>query len=142
MEKQNVGLTTNPIRRIRDRIINQKPLQKLTPQEWEDIQNRHTFAVKFLDEENPILSLLKNELNNAEEVVMENRLREVHEIHTITESFKKVFVTPKQIQDDELTGQIKFIRSFIREINAWIERYDEIKKMIDNGEIEVDENKE
>jgi len=54
MEKQNVGLTTNPIRRIRDRIINQKPLQKLTQEEWDDVQNRHTLAVKFLAEDNAI----------------------------------------------------------------------------------------
>ena len=48
MEKQNVGLTTNPIRRIRDRIINQKPLQKLTPQEWEDIQNKTMVVTCFV----------------------------------------------------------------------------------------------
>jgi len=139
MKNQGAGLTTNPIRRIRDRVLNQKPLQKLTQEEWDDVQNRHTLAVKFLAEDNAIYALLKNELNNAEEMIMENRLREVHEIHTITDTFKKVFVTPKQIQDDELTGQVKFIRSFIREIKSWIDRYDEIKQMIDNGEIVIDE---
>ena len=77
MKNQGAGLTTNPIRRIRDRVFNQKPLQKLTQEEWDDVQNRHTLAVKFLAEDNAIYALLKNELNNAEEMIMENRLREV-----------------------------------------------------------------
>lgn len=139
MEKQSVGLTRNPIRRIRDRVINQKPVHELTSQEWEDIQERHTLAIKFLDEENKIYALLKSELNNAEDIVMENRLREVHEVHTVTDTFKKVFITPKQVQDDELVGQIKFIRSFIREIKSWIDQYEEIKAMINNGEITINE---
>jgi len=42
MKNQGAGLTTNPIRRIRDRVLNQKPLQKLTQEEWDDVQNRHT----------------------------------------------------------------------------------------------------
>jgi len=131
------------IKRVRDKIQNYKPQGKVSADDWADIENRFKRAKRFFSDENPIYIILQESLKTAEDMILENRIREVREISTIAKGFRKIFITPKKIQDDELVGQIKFIRGLLLEIQSWIDRHNEIeqKEAEDKVIIERDEKK-
>jgi len=128
--------------RIRDAKRNFKPLQKISYDEWESIRTRSLSATKFFDDSNIVYRSMKDGLDEAMDIITENRLREVREEHTVSDTFKKVFITPKKIQDDELVGQIKFIKDLFRELQSWIDFKKEIEEQEADGSIVIERNKE
>lgn len=129
-------------KRTRDRIINLRPQEKISFEEWEAITDKWAKATSFMKEENPLYQMMKVDLAEAENMIMENRLREVHEEHTITETFKKIFVTPKKIQDDEVIGQIKYLRDFLNELKSWIEFKEEAERKEGLGITVIERNRD
>lgn len=131
----------NPIKRIRDGKRYFKPQQKITFEEWEEITDRAAQAEVFF-KLNRVTNTLKDSLSDAESMILENRVREVHEEHTIAEGLKKIFITPKKIQDDELVGQIKFIRSYFAELKTWIDFKADLEKKEADGVISIERSKD
>lgn len=130
------------LNRVRDKIHNFKPIGQISNEEWQDIETKYGIAKAFLDEKNPIFILLKEALKSAEDMILENRVREVRDIHKISKDFKKIFITPKKIQDDELVGQIKVIRTLLAEIQSWMDRHNEAEQMEADGKIQIQRSKE
>ena len=130
------------LKRVRDKIQAFKPIERVRIEDWEDIKDRASVAEKLLKEDNPALIVLQETLKNAEDSILENRIRKVQEVYTITDSFKKIFTTSKKLQDDELVGQIKFIRSFLAELESWVIRKKELEKLEAEGKVEIERNDE
>jgi hypothetical protein len=126
------------LKRVRDKVQNFKPQESVSYEEWEDIKSRNAVAKKFISEFNPIYILIQESLKNSEDMILENRIREVREIHKITDTFKKIFITSKKIQDDEIIGQIKFIRSLLAEVQFWIDRMESLEKREADGKAIID----
>ena len=127
-------------KRIRDKIRNFKPREQVSIEDWEDIKTRHSLAKKLLKEDNPLYILLTESLSKAETLILENRLKEVRESHKITDSLTKVFVTPKKVQDDEIVGQIKFLRTLLLELESWVERRDDVEQREAEGRVVIERN--
>ena len=128
------------MKRIRDKVRNFKPREQVSIEDWEDIKTRHNLAKKLLKEDNPLYILLTESLNKAETMILENRLKEVRESHTITDSLTKVFITPKKVQDDEIVGQIKFLRTLLLELESWVERRDDVEQREAEGRVVIERN--
>lgn len=135
-------MATKPIRRIRDQKRYLRPQQIISFEEWENISSRASYAKQFLKEDNPIYATMKQSLVDAENMILENRVREVKEVHVISETLQKIFTTPKEIQDDEIVGQLKFIRTFLSELQTWIDFKVEIEKKEAEGVVSIQRSKE
>lgn len=121
-------------KRTRDFIRNVKPVGHVSYEEWQDIVERYSEAKKFLSSKGKIISLMRDDLKNAENIVLENRVHEVQEERSF-ETFKKVFITPKEEQLNELVGQIKLLRGYIKELESWIERKETLERQEADGKI-------
>lgn len=133
-------MAINPVQRIRDAKRYFKPQQKITFEEWEQISRRAAEGQAFFKSE--MYQVLLGTLNDSQDIILENRLREVQEEHIVTESFKKVFITPKKIQDDEIIGQFKFIRSFLAEVKTWVDFKKELEEKEAQGTISIERSKD
>lgn len=122
-------------KRTRDFIRNVKPVGQITYEEWQDIVDRYTEAKKFMSDKGKIVALMKEDLKNAEDVVLENRFHEVREERTIIDTLKKIFIVPKEEQLNELVGQVKLLRGYLKEIQSWIDRKEKLEKDEADGRI-------
>jgi hypothetical protein len=132
----------NPIKRVRDFQRYRKPQQEVTYEQWEDVMAKYNSAVAFFKDSNMAKVVMEEDLKYAEDAILENRIREVREEHTITEMFKKTFITPKKVQDDELIGQIKFIRKYVATLQEWITIKEDFEQREANGQIVIQRNKD
>jgi hypothetical protein len=124
----------NPIKRIRDAVRYQKPLQKINYEEWKQIEDRAAQAELFLNEENELYKTMVADLEEAQRVILENRIHEVKEVRFFGE-IQKIFTTDKQEQINELVGQYKYIKSFLAEMKTWIDFKRELEKKEGDGQI-------
>lgn len=125
------------IQRIRDAKRFSKPQETVSAQKWEDIETKAILAKKFMSDDNILFLLMQDSLKQAEDMILENRVREVREEHMITDFLKKTFVTPKKIQDDEIVGRIKFIREFLGTLEGWIQEREDREKEESVGVIAI-----
>lgn len=124
------------IKRIRDLTKRVRPVQNISQPVWEDIEKRALIAEQI--KSSPAYDLLLENLNKAKDIVLENRVHEVQEHRTISKGLKKVFITPREEQLNELSGQIKFINLFMREIDQWINRKRDFEKMESEGSVTIE----
>lgn len=130
------------INRIRDKVRQFKPQEVVSAKDWESIEDNHAFAATFLKKENPGYRILLGDLKEAEEIILNNRVHEVHELRVISEFLHKTFKTGKKQQVDELVGQIKYIRGYLGELQLWIDRKVELEKLEGEGKIVIERSKE
>lgn len=130
------------IKRVRDKIRTFKPQQVISNEDWEDVQNRAKYAKLFLRKDNPMYVIITHDLKDAENMLLENRIHEVREIHHVTDTLQKLFITPRKEQMDEVVGQIKYLRGFIAELQSWIHREEELEKMDAAGVVSIIRSKE
>lgn len=106
----------------------------VSKQEYELIENQATAARELLEDERFafLRDYLKSALDYVEKTILENTVMEVRETHTITDKIIKTFIQPKKVQVDELSGQYKFIKKFL----ADMEYYADLKKQLD-AEVEA-----
>lgn len=128
-------------KRTRDFVRNMRPVGKITAVEWNDIVDRYNFAKKFLDVKNHAYNLMTADLENARDIILENRVHSVQDRKMITDSIMKVFITPKKEQLNELVGQYKYIKGFLKELQSWIERKETLEKEEAQGKITIDRPK-
>lgn len=143
-----------PIQRIRDAVRYVKPQQKIGFQEWQQIEERARQAEIFMNDSNEIYKLMLADLENSKDIILENRIREVHEESVITTKVEtteqggvsvipemlKRFITPRKVQVDELVGQYKYLKSFLAEMKTWIDFRDELVKREADGQITIERN--
>lgn len=124
------------IKRVRDKLRNYKPQEVIPYEDWKDIEARYTFAVTFLNEENPAYLILKTDLEEAKEIVLHNRIHEVKEVRIIGE-IQKIFTTDKESQMNELVGQIKYIEGYLAELQDWMNRKTMLEHLEADGKVVI-----
>lgn len=127
------------IRRVRDKMSRLRPQQVVPYEDWLDIEDKFATASGFLKEGYLPYEMLKNELKEAEEIVLTNRVHEVKEVRILGE-IQKIFTTEKKVQVDELVGQIKFIRGYLGELQSWIDRKVELERLEGLGQVTIRRN--
>ena len=130
------------IKRIRDVVRGTKPLERISQEDWDDIQSRANKAREFMSSENPIFLLLEEALSSASTIIIEDRIHDVSEERTITKNFKKIFFTPKEDQVKELVGQVKFIKDIKAELNIWIVREQDILEKMALNLIQIEDGRD
>lgn len=128
------------IQRIRDAQKFFRPQGQISFEEWQDITDKYAYAKKFMSDTNPIYTEMKAQLQEAESDIMENRLREVHnfDFDTNLGAIRRMFITPKKLQDDETVGQIKFLRAFFAKLESWMAIKEDYEKKEANGLLTID----
>lgn len=129
------------IKRVRDKLRNYRPQEVVPYEDWQDIENRFTFASTFLKEDNPAYQILAHDLNEAREILIHNRIHEVKEIRFIGE-IQKIFTTDKKQQEDELVGQVKYIEGYLAELQSWVARKVDLERLEANGKVVIRRNPE
>lgn len=102
----------------------------VSKEEYDGIANKASASKYFLENDRFkfILDYLGNATADIEQKIISNQILEVHEEHTITDKIKRLFITPKQGQVDELRGVYKWIKKFL----ADLEYYSQLKKEMDD----------
>lgn len=88
-----------------------------------------------------IRDYFKAQSDYVEKSILENTIHEVREIVTISDKLTKLFVTPKQIQVDELSGQYKLIKKFFEDLEQFVQIKKDLEEAIEKGTVKVDEQK-
>jgi hypothetical protein len=133
-----VVYTLSMLQRIRDAKKYLKRQGHISFEEWQEIENRYAHAKDFFSETNPSFRIMRDDLKNAEDIIIENRLREVHDITQVTDTLRKVFITDRKLQLDELTGQVKYLRGFFREMQSWIDMKMDAERDEADGKLTID----
>ncbi len=128
-------------KRTRDKLFT-KVQERISYEDWVEITDKWATAVGFFKGENRLHVMLRDALKTAEDIIMENRVHEVHEIHTVTDIFQKVFITPQKVQVDELVGQIKLIRGIFEELNSWVTIKEEAESREAAGKTIIERNRD
>jgi antitoxin component YwqK of YwqJK toxin-antitoxin module len=117
---------------------------KITAEEWQIIQDNSKTAKLLLEAKrfSFFRDYLEQAANEVEQIILNNRVREVHEELTITDKLKRVFVTPKKIQKDELVGQYKFINQFMDFIQDVATKKELAEKMQDENKLIIESSDE
>jgi len=121
-----------------------RTVKTVSKEQWEEAERKAKLADKILHSKEfaDIPAYLKVAEEQAKEMILTNRIKEVREEVTIAETLKKVFITPKKVQEDEIIGTIKFIRQFVTELQSWIEQKNELLNAEDKGRIQIERSKE
>lgn len=125
-------------KRTRDVKRRAKVYGKISYEEWQEVENRYAYAKGFMSKTNPLYLLLKEDLQNAKDIILENRIKEVREENQITEAFKKVFIFSKKVQTDELIGQYKYVKDLLDELQSWIDIKEEFEKQEADGKLIIE----
>lgn len=120
-------------------------------EQWQQIEDRARFAKVFLNPENPMYQILKEDLENAKNTIIEGRVRKVEEVRfqpaqmvgksLVPEQVKRIFTTPRKIQIDELAGQYKYIRDFLAQVQSWVDIKERYEKDEANGQLSIQRNR-
>lgn len=130
------------IKRIRDRIRKTSPNSIISYEEWENIVNKHNTAKYILRETNPFRILLEESLSNAEELILSNRIKEVHDHNVVSDKLKKVFITTKREQENETIGQIKLLRDILNTLQSWVDAKKDIENAVNKGVVKIESGEE
>lgn len=92
--------------------------------------------------ENERFQFIRDYFNSAtnyiEQSVLNNTIRDVSESVTISERIKKTFSISKKIQVDELSGQYKFIKKFLRDLQYYVDTYKQLEKAIEEKKVLIE----
>lgn len=106
---------------------------KITAEEYQKISDESKYAEMILKNKNFkfVRDYLESALVYVEQSILNNTIKEVHEHQTITDKLKRVFITQKKEQIDELTGQYKFIKKFLSDLEYFVSRKQEVDSEIE-----------
>lgn len=121
--------------------------QKITAEDLTKIEDQASAAKYFLNNKRFefIREYMLNALKDAEAKILNNTIREVREELTTSEKLKRVFITPKQLQVDELAGAYKYIQQFFADMQQIADTPRQIEEELSRGKksrVYVETNKE
>lgn len=95
----------------------------ISAQDWQKIENNAKWADQILTSSKFgfLMDYLQSSQEEIKNMILTNRIKEVHEEYTISESLKKIFVIPKKVQVDELVGKYAFINQFIEYLHFLVQ---------------------
>lgn len=118
-----------------------KQKRTITRDEFDSIVARSEHARYLLTSENVAFNreYFDAALQEIQMLFVENRVRDVQEVTTVSEQLKKIFFTPKKVQLDELSGQYKFIVDYKNWLSMQVQRGEELQREVENGKLIVKE---
>jgi hypothetical protein len=115
----------------------------ITAAEWETICEESRAARELLSE--PRFSFLRNYLSRAQASITDHFVR--NRIKTVVERFKvgnitKSLTTTKAEQENELSGEYKFIDQMLSDLEATARQEEEYRQAAEAGKITIEGNSE
>lgn len=119
--------------------LRKRIFHKQTVTNFDELEEQASAAKYFLKNKRFkfIRDYLQEAMDEARNQILENRIRDVREEVTISDKLKRVFITPRKVQVDELVGAYKFIKKFFDDLEYMISLPEEVKKKAERGEIEI-----
>jgi hypothetical protein len=116
--------------------------RKIPNTEWNRIKQEADIANQFFKAKtfDFFRNYIEQGISEAEYMVLNNTIKDVTEERTINETIKKKFFTPKQVQVDEVRGRYRMLTELRSFLLGKISMRDEYLKMIDSGQIIIDED--
>lgn len=104
-------------------------------EEYNQVEETSSAAREFLEGERFkfIRDYLDNDIKEAENLVLNNTIREYKEIVPLTAKITRIFKVPKQVQVDELKGQYKWLKKFIADLEYMASLKDQYDEGIESG---------
>lgn len=121
-------------KRTRDKILRARSKEVVPFVTWRDIEERAQQAEIFFTGNSHVYKSMRQDLQEAENMVLTNRVKEVKQIKMVGD-IQKIFSIDKETQMNELVGQIKYIRDTLSELQSWIDRKADMERREANGEI-------
>lgn len=114
-----------------------KRKQTLTRFEYDEIIAQAARAKDLLESEVWKFNkqYFETSLQEIETLILNNRVRDVQEVATVSDTLKNIFFTPKKVQLDELSGQYKWIKSYLSWLELQVDRADRMRKEVDDGRL-------
>lgn len=115
--------------------------KQVSSEEYNEIEAQAHAARELLEDERFkfIRDYLQSAIDYIEKSILENTVMEVRETHTITDKMIRTFVQPKQVQVDELSGQYKFIKKFLTDLNYFATIKADLDKEIEAKRVVVND---
>lgn len=111
----------------------------ISSDEYKDISEKASAVKYFLN--NPrfqfIREYMTNTTDDVEKRVVNNDILEVREERTITDNIKRIFITPKKPQIDELKGAYKWINKFFLDMEFYVNKKTEVDDAIEKKRVIV-----
>lgn len=82
----------------------------------------------------------ENAQSSIRDMILENRVNEVREILSVSKKLKRMFITPKKVQVDELVGQYKFIKTFLDDLLTTANMKSELDDAIQSREAVLEDD--
>lgn len=113
----------------------------ISKEEYKEIQDNAAAADEVLTDGRFqfLRDLLNNQLKYVEQSILENTVHEVREIVTISDKLTKMFITPKKVQVDELSGQYKLIKKFFADLEQTVKIKKDLEEAIEKGKVVIGE---
>jgi hypothetical protein len=115
-----------------------KRVYKISQEEYELKEKRYRIAKLIFEEDDfaPLRDYIDNTQKSAEEMVLNNTIREVVQEGLIN-GVKTMFKTSRKEQVDELAGKYQAMRDLKATLMLWIKDYEDLKEQVDNKYVEI-----
>ena len=80
---------------------------------------------------------LQESLKSIEDKVLNNTVREVKEVVTISKVLKKIFTTPKKEQIQEMSGVYKWINKMIQDLSVFSDMAKDLGDRLESGQVVI-----
>jgi hypothetical protein len=102
----------------------------VTAEEMEKVESESSAARYFMTNSRFqfIRDYLQTASNDISEKIINNRVTEVREELTITDKLKRIFITNKKVQIDELIGAYKWINQFMSDMQTFVDLPDRYRE--------------
>lgn len=113
---------------------------KITAEQYKEISEQSLAAREILEDDRFqfIRDYLSSAIEYAESSILNNTIREVQEVVPITEKLTRIFKTPKKVQVDELSGQYKFVKKLLDDLNYYASLQEELDREVSNKRVIVE----
>lgn len=114
---------------------------KITQDQYKDAEDKSAAAREFLEDDRFafIRQLLTNPRDYAKDSILNNAIKEVSEVHPISDKITRILKTPKKVQVDELIGQYKLVNKFFADVQYYTTEKEELDKAISSKTVLVQE---
>lgn len=126
---------------MRRHPLSKKPT--ISADDWERIREKSQAAKELLEE--PRFSFVRDYLYTSQTSIIDHFVQ--NRIKPVVERFKigriaKAFTTTREEQENELSGQYKFIDQFLADLRAIANQEEEYRQAVETGKITIEGNTE
>lgn len=107
----------------------------ISPEEYAQVEATSLAAKEFLEDDRFkfIREYIENDIKDAENMVLNNTIREYRDVTQLTEKITRIFKVPKKVQVDELKGQYKWLKKFMADVEYLASLKDQYDEGIEKG---------